>query len=376
MAEQGFLLIADISGYTMFLTSSELEHAQGILDALLKSVLAEVKAPLTLSNLQGDAVLAHLPGAKLPQAQYPLDAIERVYCSFTDTLQAMQRNTTCTCNACRNMKVLDLKFLLHHGPYALQAIAGRTELQGPEVIRLHRLLKNNVTKATGIKAYALVTQAAADAIALPDFFAGAVRHVEQSDDFGETAAYVYDLAPVFARWRAGRRVVVSRDEPLTFDSMECDLPVPPAIAWGYFNDVEKRNLWQRDGIDNVTMTALAGGRIGQGSIQHCAHGKSETVHDIVDWRPFDYVTYHIRLPMGAVVRQMAEFTPLAGGGTHLSVRAALAESDKPLAQFGARMMSKLIAGKLLKQQRGWQAALEKLVADDVAAGKAGVVTAA
>ena len=37
MAQQGFLLIADITGYTMFLTRSELEHAQGILDALFKS---------------------------------------------------------------------------------------------------------------------------------------------------------------------------------------------------------------------------------------------------------------------------------------------------------------------------------------------------
>jgi hypothetical protein len=73
---------------------------------------------------------------------------------------------------------------------------------------------------------------------------------------------------------------------------------------------------------------------------------------------------------------MAEFTPLTNGGTHLSVRAALAESDKPLAQFGARMVTKMIAGKLLKQQRAWQAALAKLVADDVAAGKAGVATAA
>jgi hypothetical protein len=54
----------------------------------------------------------------------------------------MQPNTTCTCNACRNMKVLDLKFFLHFGEYVTQAIAGRTELQGPEVIRLHRLLKN------------------------------------------------------------------------------------------------------------------------------------------------------------------------------------------------------------------------------------------
>ena len=38
VAQQGFLLIADITGYTMFLTRSELEHAQGILDTLFKSI--------------------------------------------------------------------------------------------------------------------------------------------------------------------------------------------------------------------------------------------------------------------------------------------------------------------------------------------------
>jgi hypothetical protein len=369
MAEQGFLLIADISGYTMFLTQSELEHAQGILDALLKSVLAEIKAPLTLSNLQGDAVLAHLPAAKLPQPQYPLDAIERVYCSFSDTLEAMQRNTTCTCNACRNMKALDLKFLLHYGAYALQSIAGRTELQGPEVIRLHRLLKNNVTKSTGIKAYALVTQAAADAIALPEFFADAVRHVEQSDDFGETACCVYDLAPVYARWRASRRVVVAREEPLGFEAMECDLPVPPPIAWAYVTDVDKKIRWQQ-GLDGMIMTALARGRVGPGSIQHCAHGKDETIHDIVDWRPFDYVTYHIHTPFGTVVRQTAEFTPLPNGGTHLSLRSARPESSNPLAQAVVRMMMPLVAAKQVPLQRASKIALEKLVAEEVAAATA------
>src|SRR4051794_19552047 len=61
VAQQGFLLIADITGYTMFLTRSELEHAQGILDALFKSIFAEIKAPILLSNLQGDAALTHLP---------------------------------------------------------------------------------------------------------------------------------------------------------------------------------------------------------------------------------------------------------------------------------------------------------------------------
>jgi hypothetical protein len=367
MAQQGFLLVADITGYTMFLTRSELEHAQGILDALFKSIFAEIKAPIILSNLQGDAALTYLPDANLPQRQFPLDAIERIYCSFANTLGAMRLNTTCTCNACRNMNLLDLKFFLHHGTYATQEMAGRTELQGAEVIRLHRLMKNSVTAATGIKAYALVTEQAADAIGLSDFFASAIRHVENLGEFGETVCYVYDLAPIFARWRATRRVVVQHDEPLAFESMECDLPVPPAIAWAYVTDIEKKIRWQH-GIDGMTMTGLAQGRVGLGATQHCAHGKDSTVHDIVDWRPFDYVTWHIRLPMGAIVRQMAELTPLENGGTHLSLRCAKPEGPNPVATAVVRTITRLaMAKKLVSDQRASKVALERLIAEETAA---------
>lgn len=364
MAQKGFFLIADITGYTRFLTGSELEHAQGILDALFKSIFAEIKAPITLSNLQGDAALAYLPDASVPQRQFPLDAIERIYCSFANTLGAMRVNTTCTCNACRNMGELDLKFFLHHGEYATQTLAGRTELQGSEVIRIHRLMKNSVTKTTGIKAYALVTQQAADAIDLPEFFSGAIRHVEPSDEFGDTVCFVYDLAPIFARWRAARRIVVEDGEQLAFESMECDLPVAPAQAWAYVTDVEQKIRWQH-GIDRMTISGLSRGRIAPGSIQHCAHGKGSTVHDIVDWRPFDYVTYHIHTPLGTVVRQMAAFTPLDNGGTHLSLRCALPESANRVAQALARLMMPVAAKKLLQEQRASKVALERLVAEDV-----------
>jgi carbon monoxide dehydrogenase subunit G len=363
LAQKGFLLVADITGYTMFLTGSELEHAQGVLDALFKSIFAEIRAPITLSNLQGDAALAHLPDANVPQRQFPLDAIERIYCSFANTLAAMRLNTTCTCKACRNMGSLDLKFFLHHGEYATQTLAGRSELQGPEVIRLHRLMKNSVTKTTGIKAYALVTQQAADAIGLPDFFAGAIRHVEHMEDFGDTVCWVYDLAPVFAKWRAARRVFVERDEPLAFESMEVDLPVPPAVAWAYVTDVDKKIRWQQ-GLDGMTMTGLVGGRVVAGAVQHCAHGKGSTVHEIVDWRPFDYVTWHIGTPMGTVARQTAEFAPLENGGTHLSLRAAKVESGNPLAQAFIRFMMPLAAAKqLAATQRASKAALERLMAE-------------
>ena len=366
MAQTGFLLIADITGYTMFLTRSELEHAQGILDALFKSIFAEIRAPIVLSNLQGDAALAHLPDTSVPQRQFPLDAIERIYCSFANTLGTMRLNTTCTCNACRNMGALDLKFFLHHGVYATQVMAGRSELQGPEVIRLHRLMKNTVTAATGIRAYALVTEQAAEAVALPDFFASAIRHVEPSNEFGDIACYVYDLAPVFARWREARRIVVARDEPLAFESMECDLPVPPAVAWAYLTDVDRKIRWQH-GLDGMTMTGLARGRIAPGATQHCAHGKSSTLHDIVDWRPFDYVTWHIRLPMGTVVRQTAEFTPLEDGGTHLSLRSARPEGANPVTTAFVRAVTRLaMAKKLVADQRASKLALERLVAEGLA----------
>ncbi|HEV7600058.1 MAG TPA: DUF2652 domain-containing protein [Bradyrhizobium sp.] len=369
MAQKGFLLIADITGYTMFLTSSELEHAQGVLDALFRSIFAEIRAPIVLSNLQGDAALAHLPETDVPQRQFPLDAIERIYCSFANTLAAMRLNTTCSCNACRNMGSLDLKFFLHHGEYATQTLAGRSELQGPEVIRLHRLMKNSVTKATGIRAYALVTQQAADAIRLPDFFAGAIGHVEHTSEFGDTPCYVYDLAPVFAKWRGSRRVFVERDEPLAFESMEVDLPVPPAVAWAYVTDVARKIRWQQ-GLDGMTMTGLVGGRVVPGAVQHCAHGKGSTVHEIVDWRPFDYVTWHVGTPMGTVARQTAEFTQLPNGGTHLSLRSAKVESANPLAQSFVRLMMPVAAKKIVREQRASKAALQRLVADELAAATA------
>ena len=42
----GYLLIADISGYTQFLTSSELEHANPILKSLLSSMVEQVGEPM------------------------------------------------------------------------------------------------------------------------------------------------------------------------------------------------------------------------------------------------------------------------------------------------------------------------------------------
>ena len=63
--EEGYLVLADITGYTSFLTRTELEHAHGIVAELTTLVIARLAAPLRFVELEGDAVFAYAPGRRL-----------------------------------------------------------------------------------------------------------------------------------------------------------------------------------------------------------------------------------------------------------------------------------------------------------------------
>ena len=169
MAEQGYLAIADITGYTAYLNESELEHAQDSLSTLLNLLIDETKPPLTISRLEGDAVISFAIDGSFLQSQSIVDLIDATYCAFKQALERMVLNTTCTCNACRNIPNLDLKFFLHHGEFLLQDLGDYTELVGPDVNLVHRLSKNTISDASGLTAYAAYTQGAIDALGLPDF---------------------------------------------------------------------------------------------------------------------------------------------------------------------------------------------------------------
>jgi hypothetical protein len=41
--QQGYLVLADISGYTSFLAGTELEHAEDVISALLETIVENFK---------------------------------------------------------------------------------------------------------------------------------------------------------------------------------------------------------------------------------------------------------------------------------------------------------------------------------------------
>ena len=139
--QTGYLVLADISGYTSFVAQTEIEHAGMALSYLLETIVEKLDDLLTIAKLEGDAVFAYVEDEKLEDCKLLMELIDRTYLAFRDKALALHSQATCPCRACRALPTLDLKFILHHGDFVLQQVAGIRDLLGTDVNLIHRLLK-------------------------------------------------------------------------------------------------------------------------------------------------------------------------------------------------------------------------------------------
>jgi hypothetical protein len=311
VAQPTCFLIADISGYTGYLAEVELEHAQDILADLVGAVVTALRPNFRLAKLEGDAAFTFMTAEKVDGSML-LDTIERCYFGFRRRRRDVRQATSCDCNACVRIPDLDLKFVVHHGTAILHKVAGRQELVGQDVIVVHRLLKNDVVEKLDMHAYALISQACIDASDLDPAALGMIEHSETYDRIGDVPAWAHDLERRWQEEEARGRVMVSPEESILIVSVPTT--VPPQVAWEFITKPGQRMSWQ-PWVTEVTVEA-AGGRRGVGSANHCMHGKDAVVEEILDWRPYDYVTDRtiLETPTGPVkVLHTIEFEPVTSG---------------------------------------------------------------
>jgi len=91
LTQHGYLVLADISGYTSYLAGVELDHAHEILTDLLETIVGKFKTVLTISKLEGDAVFAYTPEDTLPRGETLLELIEATYMAFCDRRDSSHR---------------------------------------------------------------------------------------------------------------------------------------------------------------------------------------------------------------------------------------------------------------------------------------------
>src|ERR1044071_7487898 len=101
--EVGYLVLADISGYTAFVTGSELEHGAQVTQVLLETVMERLSPPLEIQELEGDAVFALGPEQGVAGAAL-LAALGEAFAGFKEARQRLAADEACSCRACRDRK--------------------------------------------------------------------------------------------------------------------------------------------------------------------------------------------------------------------------------------------------------------------------------
>ena len=189
--QTGYLVLADISGYTSFVAQTEIEHADLALSFLLETIVEKISNLLTICQLEGDAVFAYIEESKLQEAKSLLDLVDQTYLAFREKALALYSQATCPCRACRALPTLDLKFMVHHGEYLIQQVAGERHLLGTDVNLIHRLAKNHVSESTGWKGYALFTNQGLERLQTDK--TSFVRQTESYEHLGDVETYVRDM---------------------------------------------------------------------------------------------------------------------------------------------------------------------------------------
>ena len=326
--ERGYLLLADLSGYTAYLAESEPEHGPMIAGDFIETVVGQLRGAFRLEKLEGDAAFLWAPVDRVSGATL-LDAVDAAYFGFQRRLQSVSQATACSCEACTRMPQLDLKFVVHLGDVLRQHIAGREELAGRDVIIAHRLLKGSSVERVGAHSYLLLTDAALVGLDLDASSLGTVPLTEAYEGLGPIHGHLLDLG---TRWidEQGRL-----DRPLPAGRLvarfERLVPLAPRAAWELLTTPTGRTSWE--GMTSVDQSRTK--PHGVGSLSTCVVGRLKTVEEVVDWRPYETFARQVdvaRLGRWTSVYRVSELA----NGAHVEVSWFRAGDPRKSSEAGER----------------------------------------
>ena len=182
------LFIPDISGFTKFIQTTEVEHSQHVIAELLEVLIEANTEDLRLAEIEGDALFFYKEGELISQERL-LAQIETMFTAFHSHLKLLEKNRICPCNACSSAPDLQLKIVVHCGELQFIEVQGNRKPFGQQVIEAHRLLKNSIDSDN----YVLISKKLAATIELPIYYYSKVyRFKEGADNYdGREMEYIY-----------------------------------------------------------------------------------------------------------------------------------------------------------------------------------------
>jgi hypothetical protein len=299
----GTFVLADIGGYTTFLTDVGIEHAKEITSHLFNGLFEVDQDTWKVGNIEGDCLFLYSDSPKSPQELFAY--VRRLYEKFRQSIEEVASGSTCRCGACDRSGELTLKFVVHCGAFDIQEIVGRKELIGPDIVVAHRLLKNSVRT----REYALVTTAL-EGVAE----AWGLGVTPGRDEYGDIGAvdYVYmDFRRVREAYEKSREIYLTEEDADVAVSIEIE--AQPDLVWSIMKDPEKGPQWCPTLIEAETLS----GTVEQvGSVHTCLHGDAgKMVHFRVayDGKGRRFTDRLSNVPVVEKMIQTGEAKPSASG---------------------------------------------------------------
>jgi len=245
MTSDATILIADISGFTDFVSRTAIEHSAHIVNELLELLIESNELDLTVSEIEGDAILFYKKGDAIP-SEALVNQCLAMFTNFHRRLKVIERDAICQCGACQGASGLGLKFISHRGPIREITVANFTKASGLDMIVAHRLLKNEVPG----REYLLTTARYVDELGetLPQILSWTAS-TQRYHDVGDIGVHYALLDEI----RAGipdpppRRAAVI---PTGDDSFRLEIDAPLSNVYGKLIDVEGKLGWVV-GLDGI-----------------------------------------------------------------------------------------------------------------------------
>ena len=143
---KGLIFIHDISGFTNFVKSIDINLGVSVTRDMQKNIIDNNPLDMNLSKIEGDAILFYKIGQPFPLKEI-INGFTNMYKAFDTRFKKWKLQYHIEAN-------LSLKLMVHYGDIIVYDIKGFRKLYGETVIESHSLLKNG----NGISDYILITE--------------------------------------------------------------------------------------------------------------------------------------------------------------------------------------------------------------------------
>lgn len=140
--QKALYFMPDISGFTKFVNNTELEHSIHIISELLELLIDSKTIDLELVEVEGDALFMFT--TNIPTYEQLISQTSTMLEAFHTHIRTYEKMRICNCGSCKTTPNLELKFLVHYGDLAFIKVKNFVKPYGSDVIKIHRLLKNQI----------------------------------------------------------------------------------------------------------------------------------------------------------------------------------------------------------------------------------------